>query len=119
MALLIEHGRKRHAPADGQLVRCADGRPVTSRRYDHLWARIGRHLPWVAAQGISSHWLRRILLTWVEGRGLRLRRRPRLRRPRRRRQRDRSHAYLSAGTWIRPCRRRPGIRDRSAGRCLV
>jgi len=45
MALLIEHGRERHAPADGQLLRCADGRPVTSRRYDHLWARIGLEHP--------------------------------------------------------------------------
>ena len=51
MALLIEHeGRERYAPADGQLLQCADGRPVTSRWYDRLWARIGRHLPWVTAQ---------------------------------------------------------------------
>jgi hypothetical protein len=27
-------------------------RPITHRRYDHLWGRIGRHLPWVATQGI-------------------------------------------------------------------
>jgi integrase/recombinase XerC len=66
MARLVEHGRKRHAPADGQLLRYADGRPVTSRRYDHLWVRIGRHLPWVATQGISSHWIRHTILTWVE-----------------------------------------------------
>ena len=61
MGRLVEHGRERHAPADGQLLRYADGRPITSRRYDHLWARIGRHLPWVAAQGISSHWIRHIV----------------------------------------------------------
>jgi len=66
MARLVEHGQERNAPADGQLLRYADGRPVTSRRYDHLWARIGRHLPWVAAQGITSHWIRHIILTWVE-----------------------------------------------------
>jgi integrase/recombinase XerC len=42
MARLVRHGQERHAPAGGQLLRCADGRPVTSRRYDHLWARIGR-----------------------------------------------------------------------------
>ena len=58
MARLVEHGRERHAPPDGRLVRYADGRPITSRRYDHLWVRIGRHLPWVATQGISSHWIR-------------------------------------------------------------
>lgn len=28
-------GQDRHARADGQLLRYADGRPITSRRYDH------------------------------------------------------------------------------------
>jgi hypothetical protein len=32
----------------------------------HLWHRIDRHLPWVAAQQISTHWLRHTTLTWVE-----------------------------------------------------
>src|SRR5690348_13313569 len=44
MVRLVQHGQDRHAPADGLLLRYADGRPVTSRRYDHLWKRIGRHL---------------------------------------------------------------------------
>jgi hypothetical protein len=35
-------------------------------RYDHLWTCIGRHLPWVATQQISTHWLRHTTLTWVE-----------------------------------------------------
>jgi len=61
MARLIEHGQDRHAPPDGQLLRYADGRPITHRRYDHLWTRIGRHLPWVATQGISTHWIRHIV----------------------------------------------------------
>ena len=43
-----------------------DGRALTSRRYDHLWHRLGQRLPWVAAQGISTHWLRHTTLTWVE-----------------------------------------------------
>jgi integrase/recombinase XerC len=47
MGRLIEHGRERRAPPDGQLLRYANGRPVTSRRYDHLWTRLGRRLPWV------------------------------------------------------------------------
>ena len=68
MGRLIEHGRERHAPPDGQLLRYGDGKPITSRRYDHLWARLGRHLPWVATQGISMHWIRHITLTWVERR---------------------------------------------------
>ena len=66
MGRLVEHGRERHAPPDGQLLRYADGRPITHRRYDHLWRRIGRHLPWVATQGISTHWIRHTILTWVE-----------------------------------------------------
>lgn len=39
---------------------------MTSRRYDHLWLRLGKHLSWVATQQISTHWLRHTTLTWVE-----------------------------------------------------
>ena len=60
MARLVQHGQDRHAPADGQLLRYADGRPIASRRYDHLWKRIGRRLPWVRTQQISIHWIRHI-----------------------------------------------------------
>src|SRR6266566_2509591 len=66
MARLVQHGRERHAVPDGQLLRYADGRPITSRRYDHLWTRIGRHLPWVGTQQVSMHWIRHTTLTWVE-----------------------------------------------------
>jgi integrase/recombinase XerC len=66
MNRLIQHGRERHAPADGQLLRYAGGRPIPSRRYDHLWTRLGRHLPWVRTQQISMHWIRHTTLTWVE-----------------------------------------------------
>ena len=66
MGRLAGHGRERHAPPDGQLLRYASGRPITSRRYDHLWTRIGRHLPWVRTQQISMHWIRHTTLTWVE-----------------------------------------------------
>ncbi len=66
MAALARHAAERHAPPDGPLLRYADGRPVTYRRYDGLWARIGRHLPWARAQQISTHWLRHTTLTWVE-----------------------------------------------------
>ncbi|MFL6143531.1 MAG: tyrosine-type recombinase/integrase [Labedaea sp.] len=66
-ACLAEHATARGAvlPTD-QLLRYRDGRPLTSRRYDHLWKRLGQLLPWVAAQGISTHWLRHTTLTWVE-----------------------------------------------------
>lgn len=58
--------QQRGAPADGQSLRYTDGRPITSRRYDHLWVRIGHHLPWVATRQVSTHWLRHTTLTWVE-----------------------------------------------------
>jgi hypothetical protein len=40
--------------------------PLTSRRYDHLWHRLGTPLPWVTTHGISTHWFRHTTLTWVE-----------------------------------------------------
>jgi integrase len=66
MTHLVRHAADRCAPRDGQLLRYADGRPITTRRYDHLWTRLGKHLPWVATQQISTHWLRHTTLTWVE-----------------------------------------------------
>jgi integrase/recombinase XerC len=66
MAHLQHHARERHAPPDERLLRYRNGRPITHRRYDHLWERLGRHLPWVATQQISTHWLRHTTLTWVE-----------------------------------------------------
>lgn len=48
------------------VLRYRNGEPITYRRYDHLWQRVGKHLPWVAAQQISTHWLRHTTLTWVE-----------------------------------------------------
>ncbi len=64
---LADHARCRGAvlPGDG-LLRYHNGHALTSRRYDHLWKRLGGHLPWVAAQGVSTHWLRHTTLTWVE-----------------------------------------------------
>jgi site-specific recombinase XerD len=70
MDRLMQHGRERHAPPEGQLLRYASGRPITYRRYDHLWTRIGRHLPWVRTQQISMHWIRHTTLTWVEVSGV-------------------------------------------------
>ena len=66
MAALLEHAGERHAPPDGQLLRYRNGRRITYRRYDHLWDRLGRYLPWVRAQQISMHWIRHTTLTWVE-----------------------------------------------------
>ncbi|MGW6729596.1 tyrosine-type recombinase/integrase [Nocardia sp. NPDC055029] len=65
LAMLAAHCSRGAAP-DEQLLRYRYGRPITRRRYDHLWMRAGRHLPWVATQQISTHWLRHTVLTWVE-----------------------------------------------------
>ena len=70
MARLVEHGDERHAPPGGQLLRYRNGRPITARRYDGLWARIGRVLPWVRTQQISMHWIRHTTLTWIEVSGV-------------------------------------------------
>ncbi|MBB5157585.1 tyrosine-type recombinase/integrase [Saccharopolyspora phatthalungensis] len=66
MTHLQHHAEQRGAPRTGQLLRYTNGQPITTRRYDHLWNRIGSHLPWVATQQISTHWLRHTTLTWVE-----------------------------------------------------
>jgi integrase/recombinase XerC len=66
MAYLQRHAQERHVPIGGQLLRYKNGREISSRRYDHLWVRLGIHLPWVATQQISTHWLRHTTLTWVE-----------------------------------------------------
>lgn len=58
MRHLLAHAQERGAPPAGQLLRYRNGAPITHRRYDYLWGRVGRHLPWAAAQGISTHWLR-------------------------------------------------------------
>jgi integrase/recombinase XerC len=69
MRSLIAHWNQRgdgNSLSTGQLLRYRNGRPITSRRYDGLWVRIGQHLPWAASQGVSAHWLRHTTLTWVE-----------------------------------------------------
>ncbi|HEX7162499.1 MAG TPA: site-specific integrase [Trebonia sp.] len=66
MAALVKHAEDRNAPSDGGLLRYRDGRQITDRRYDQLWVRIGRELPWFRNQGVSTHWIRHTTLTWVE-----------------------------------------------------
>ncbi len=64
--LLAHHAERGDGDRNGSLLRYRDGRPLTYRRYDYLWARIGQHLRWVHTQQISTHWLRHTTLTWVE-----------------------------------------------------
>jgi integrase len=64
--LLVHHEERGDGDGDAPLLRYRDGRALTYRRYDRLWARIGQHLRWVHIQQISTHWLRHTTLTWVE-----------------------------------------------------
>jgi integrase len=67
MRALIDHADRRGGGRpDDQVLRYRTGKPITTRRYDHLWQRIGEHLPWVAHHRISTHWLRHTTLTAVE-----------------------------------------------------
>ena len=66
MARLVQHGQERHAPPGGQLLRYVSGQPITSRRYDHLWTRISRHLPWVRRSRSACTGSGTFTLTWVE-----------------------------------------------------
>jgi hypothetical protein len=64
---LAEHATCRGAILrTDKLLRYRTGVALTSRRYDHHWHRLGERLPWVAAQGVSTHWLRHTTLAWVE-----------------------------------------------------
>jgi integrase len=69
MRTLLDHFAHRGGqhPED-KILRYRRGRPITHRRYDYLWQRLGKYLPWVAMQQISTHWLRHTTLTWVERR---------------------------------------------------
>ncbi|ONI91718.1 hypothetical protein ALI22I_07565 [Saccharothrix sp. ALI-22-I] len=67
MNALREHARLRGArDADSAVLRYHDGHPLTRRRYNTLWDRIGAHVPTVRTQGVSIHWLRHTTLTWIE-----------------------------------------------------
>jgi site-specific recombinase XerD len=66
MQALCRHAEQRGAHESGQLLRARNGKPITRRRYNLLFERLGQHLPWVLTHGISIHWLRHTTLTWVE-----------------------------------------------------
>jgi integrase/recombinase XerC len=69
MTHLLAHGKRRGGLESGErLLRYPTGKPITSRRYDYLWDRLGEHLPWVKTQQVSTHWIRHTILTWVERR---------------------------------------------------
>jgi hypothetical protein len=54
--LLAHQAERGPEDRDGPLLRYRDGRPLTYRRYDHLWVRIGQQLRWVqhVGHGVSD-----------------------------------------------------------------
>ncbi|MFD0204734.1 tyrosine-type recombinase/integrase, partial [Saccharothrix carnea] len=67
VASLLEHAQSRGVRHPGdQLLRNANGTPLTRRRYDLMWKRVQARLPWAAKLGVSAHWMRHTTLTWVE-----------------------------------------------------
>lgn len=66
---LAHHATVRGAAApEDALLRHADGRPLSSQRYDRMWERVHKRLPWAEKLGVSMHWMRHTTLTWVERR---------------------------------------------------
>ncbi|WP_116202821.1 tyrosine-type recombinase/integrase [Amycolatopsis circi] len=68
LAALTEHTALRNPDGTSgeRLLRTRKGTPMRASRYDALWTRLGQHLPWIGAAGITAHWLRYTTLTWVE-----------------------------------------------------
>lgn len=62
-ALLAHHAARR----DGgdAVFRYRNGSRLTDRRFDTLFQRVGRQLPWVHTLGVSLHWIRYSTLTDV------------------------------------------------------
>ena len=42
------------------------GRALTAKRFETLFKRVQRSLPWALELGLSAHWLRHTTLTWCE-----------------------------------------------------
>lgn len=69
---LLSHAHDRgDGRSDGPVFfyrRRADGtqRPLTRRRYNTLFPRLQRLLPWAATIGLDAHTLRHTAITWVE-----------------------------------------------------
>ena len=68
MRLASTRGAKERTDSVFRYLPNKDGisNPLTSKRFETLWKRLGQTLPWVASQGISSHYLRHTVLTWVD-----------------------------------------------------
>lgn len=45
------------------------GRPLSRGRYETLWKRISKELPWVSEKRVSNHWIRHTTLSWLDRAG--------------------------------------------------
>lgn len=67
MSYLRHHAHDRGAREDSsRVLRFLNGDPLTKKRYETLWNRVGGYVDSVRVQGVSTHWLRHTTLTWVE-----------------------------------------------------
>ncbi|GAA1020557.1 MULTISPECIES: tyrosine-type recombinase/integrase [Amycolatopsis] len=68
LAALTQHTELRNPNgiSSDRLLRARNGTPMQAARYAALWSRLGQHLPWISAAGVTAHWLRYTTLTWVE-----------------------------------------------------
>jgi integrase/recombinase XerC len=56
-----------HEPRpDDAVFRYRDGHPLTRRRYNSLFERVQRHLPWCGEAGVSIHWIRHTAISNIE-----------------------------------------------------
>jgi integrase len=42
------------------------GNPMQAKRFEILWKRIRKELAWAEEKGVSSHWIRRTTVTWID-----------------------------------------------------
>ena len=67
MRALVGHADARGArDPDSPVLRFKNGDPLTKKRHEGLWKRVGGHVDSVRVLGVSMHWLRHTTLTWVE-----------------------------------------------------
>ncbi len=67
MQALLGHAADRGAAApDDAVLRYRNGRPLSRRRFNTLFARIQAAAPFPDAAYVSAHWLRHTAVTWVE-----------------------------------------------------
>ena len=51
------------APTSDRVFHYADGTGLTTRRFDTIFSRVNRVLPWAKSLGVSLHWIRYSTLT--------------------------------------------------------